>query len=178
MITITDRDILVANVVTANVSTFDVASQLADWKAKRERPTHFEYLISEESITLPNQPPEVVVLPRWLDRVRNRVKELAQLPADWDSYGAVPVDPRIPPLVEDLVEWFAVDGMPPPDVFPTSDGGMQLEWHIRRANIEIEFSPFEGKTIYFHDLNADERWSHPASASDLRTVRQRLLAPL
>lgn len=178
MTTITERDILVANVATANISTFDVASQLADWKSKRERPTHVEYLMSEESITLPNRRPEVVVSPAWLGRVKKRMAKLAQLPPNWDSYGAVPVDPRIPRLAEDLVEWFAVDGMPPPDVFSTSDGGMQIEWHIRRVNIEIEISPTEGTNLYFHDLNGGEPWSRTASPTNLQLVRRRLLAPV
>ena len=176
MTTITERDILVANVATANISTFDVPSQLADWKAKLERQTQFAYLISEGTITLRNRPVEVVVSPVWLGRVKNRIAELTQLPANWDSYGAVPVDPRIPRLAENLVEWFAVDGMPPPDVFATSDGGVQIEWHIRRVNIEIEISPTEGTNLYFYDLNGGEPWSRTASPTDLQFVRQRLLA--
>ena len=110
--------------------------------------------------------------------MKKRIAELMQLPANWDSYGAASVDPRIPRLAEDLVEWFAIDGMPPPDVFATSDGGMQIEWHIRRGNIEIEISPTEGTNLYFHDLNGGEPWSRAASPTDLQLVRQRLLAPV
>ena len=178
MNTITERDIWVAAAVTANVTTFDVASQLVDWVAKqRTPPTYSEYLISEQSITLPNQRTQILVSPAWLGRAKKRLKELTQLQANWDSYDAVPVDPRIATLAEDLVEWFAVDRMPPPDLFATSDGGVQIEWHIRRVNIEIDVSPTEGTTIYFQDLNAGEPWSRPASSPDLQLVRRRLLAP-
>lgn len=175
MIALTERDIFVANAVTANISTFDTDSQLADWKSRQEQPEHVEYLMSEGSITLEGRAPQVAVSPVWLGRVKKRIKELAQLPANWDSYDAIPVDPRIPALAEDLVEWFAVDDMPPPDVFATNDGGIQIEWHIRRANIEIEISPTEGTAIYFHDLDAGEPWSRPASSTDLQLVRRRLL---
>ena len=178
MITLTERDILASNAVSANVSTFAVESQLADWKSRQEQPKHVEYLISEESITLPAKAPHVLVSPAWLGRVKKRIKELAKLPANWDSYDALPVDPRIPALTEELVEWFAVDDMPPPDVFATNDGGLQIEWHIRRANIEIEISPTEGTSIYFHDLNAGGPWSRPASSTDLQLVRRRLLTPV
>src|SRR4051794_3850240 len=141
MNTITEQDILVTNAVTTNVSTFDALAQLREWGSRRNvQPVHVEYLISEQSIivadrsqTDPDQPVESAVSPPWVGRVKNRVKELKQLPANWDSYGAVQVDPRIPPLAERLIEWFAVAGMPPPDVFATSDGGIQLEWHIRRV---------------------------------------------
>lgn len=153
MITLTERDIFLKNTA----------------------PTYFEYLISEESITRPNQPREVVVSPAWLGRVKKRIKELAHLPANWDSYASVPVDPRIVPVAEGLLDWFAVDGMPPPDVFATSDGGVQIEWHIRRVNIEIEISP-EVTNVYFQDQNNGEPWARPASSTDLQHVRRRLLA--
>jgi len=179
MITITERDILVANAVGANVSTFDVASQLASWVSRREtQPTHVEYLISEQSITVPNQPAENVISPAWLGRVKRRLEELIFLPANWDSYGGAPVDPRVARLAESLVEWFGVADMPPPDVFATSDGGVQIEWHVRRVNIEIDISPFDDTTIYFHDLNVGEPWSRPASSTDLQTARRRLIASL
>ena len=179
MITITERDILVAKAVTTNISTFDVASQLADWVTKREaQPSRFEYLISEQSITVPNQPPEFVISPAWLGRVKRRLEELIFLPENWDSYDGAPVDPRVARLAESLVEWFGVADMPPPDVFATSDGGVQIEWHVRRVNIEIDISPFDGTTIYFHDLNVGEPWSRSASSTDLQAARRRLIAPL
>ena len=179
MTTITERDIVVAKPVTANISTFDVASQLADWVSKREaQPAHVEYLISEQSITVPNQPREILISPAWLGRVKRRLEELIFLPANWDSYGGAPVDPRVARLAESLVEWFGVADVPPPDVFATSDGGVQIEWHVRRVNIEIDISPFDGATIYFHDLNAGEPWSRPASSTDLQAARRRLIAPL
>src|SRR3989338_5947911 len=179
MITITERDILAANAVTANVSTFDVASQLAGWASRREtQPKHVEYIISEQSITVPNQPAESVISPAWLGRVKRRLEELVFLPANWDTYGGASVDPRVARFAESLVEWFAVADMPPPDVFATSEGGIQIEWHVRRVNIEIDISPFDGTTIYFRDLNAGEPWSRPASSTDLQTARRRLIAPL
>lgn len=179
MITITERDILAANAVTANVSTFDVVSQLAGWVTRREtQPTHVEYLMSEQSITVPNQPTKSVISPAWLGRVKRRLEELVFLPSNWDSYGGALVDLRVARFAESLVEWFAVADMPPPDVFATSQGGIQIEWHVRRVNIEIDISPFDGTTIYFRDLNAGEPWSRPASSTDLQTARRRLIAPL
>ena len=160
MITITERDIWIPNAVTVNVSTVDVASQLA------------------EAITVPNRPTEVVVSPAWLGRVKRRLEELILLPTNWDSYGAAPVDPRVARLAENLVEWFAVADMPSPDVFATSDGGIQIEWHVRGVNIEIDISPSDGTTIYFHDLTAGQPWSRQASSNDLQTARRRLIAPL
>ena len=80
MITITERDILAANAVTANVSTFDVASQLAGWASRREtQPKHVEYLISEQSITVPNQPAESGISPASLGPGKRRLQVLVFL---------------------------------------------------------------------------------------------------
>jgi hypothetical protein len=177
MNTITERDILVPEAVTANVSTFSTGCPVPRRSFRRERQPHPEYLISENAITMSDRPSASVISPIWLGRVKQRIKDMAALPRDWDSYGADPVDSRIPEIASALVEWFAVDNVPPPDVFATSEGGVQIEWHIRRVNVEIHISASEGTAIYFHDLNGSEPWSRPASSDDLRTVRRRLLTP-
>jgi len=138
------------------------------------RPVAIEYL-SGSSITVSDQLPESAISPTWLGRVKTRLKGLKSLPPDWDSYGAAPIDPGVVDLAEKLVEWFAVDGMPSPDVFATAEGGVQIEWHIRRANIEIAISPDEKTPIYFHDLNTGEEWTKPGSSIALQIVRRRLL---
>ena len=181
----TERDILGANVVTMNVATSELLSP--DVASKPDpQPMHVGYFMSAQgiyavpetpSVSVLNQPTETRVSPTWLGRVKKRIKEMAQLTANWDSYVALPVDPRIPPIADALVEWFAVDNLPPPDVFATSDGGMQLEWHIHRVNIEIELT--SKKTIIrFHDLTTLESWSRASSSPDLQIMRRRLLVPV
>ena len=186
--TITERDIRGANFVAMNVATSG-----SSWPhpAPKSSPpltragcfmsAKLIYAVPEasaQSVSVLDLPAATFVSPLWLGRVKRRIRDMAELPANWDSYGAVPVDRRIPPIAEDLVEWFAVAGMPPPDVFATSDGGIQIEWHIRRVNIEIEISPIEGTTIYFQDLNEGEPCARPSSATDLQMIRRRLLTPL
>jgi hypothetical protein len=156
MIAITERDIWVANAA----------------------PRHVEYLISEQTITVPNQPTQVLISPAWLGRVKQRLEELILLQPNWDSYGGAPVDPRVVQLATSVVEWFAVADMPPPDVFAMSDAGVQIEWHVRQVNIEIDISPLDGTTIYFDDLHSGQRWSRRAASSDLQKLRRRLLEPL
>ena len=172
--TLTERDIMFATPLTANVSTSYVGWPPDQLPTRRQ--TRVDYLISEQSIT--DKPEQSRVSPSWLGRVKQRVKELSQLPANWDSYNALALDPRIPLLAESLIEWFAVFRMPPPDVFATNDGGIQVEWHIRRVDLEIVISPTDGTMIHFHDLNVGEQWEEPSSANRLHCVRRRLLAPV
>jgi hypothetical protein len=189
-LTLTDRDVLGANASTGNVSTFSTETQLVEWKAQRRlaRQGEVEYLISAGTIRrLPTSsqavsslaPAQVAVSPAWFGRVKKRLNGLASLPLDWDSYGGIPADPRAARLAEEMIEWFAVDGVPPPDVFANGDGGVQLEWHINGVDAVISFSSDDETSVTYQDLSDDgESWSGAASDSRLQTIRKRLLSNL
>ena len=178
-LTLTERDVLGANAATGNVSTFSTKTQLDEWKARQMRAPQeeIEYLISARGIRTPQQPAEVTVSPAWFGRVKTRLKDLVRLPVDWDTYGGIPADPRVAGFAEELIEWFAVDGVPPPDVFASGDGGVQLEWHIRGVDVTLALSASdEQSSIYYHDLNdGGEPWAGPVSDGRLRIIRKRLL---
>jgi len=177
--TLTERDVLGANAATGNVSTFSTETQLVEWKARQRRavPAEVEYLISARGIWTPRQHLEPAVSPAWFGRVKNRLKTFVGLPLDWDTYGGLPADPRVVGLAEELIEWFAVQGVPPPDVFASGDGGVQVEWHIKGVDVTITFSASDEQTcIYYHDLiDGSEPSFGPASDGRLRRIRKRLL---
>lgn len=179
-LTLTERDVLGANAATGNVSTFSTETQLVEWKARQRQVApqgEVEYLMSTRGIHTRRQPAQVTVSPAWLGRVKNHLKALVRLPVGWDTYGAIPADPRVAVCAEELVEWFAVDGVPPPDVFASGDGGVQLEWHIRGVDVTVACSTSHEETnIYYHDLNeGGEPWSGPISDGRLQIIRRRLL---
>jgi hypothetical protein len=178
-LTLTERDVLGANAATGNVSTFSTETQLIEWRAgqRRSAPGEVEYLISARGIQTPRQRIEPTVSPAWFGRVKNGLKALVGLPVGWDTYGGLPADPRVAGLAAELIEWFAVVGVPPPDVFASGDGGVQLEWHIKGVDVTIAFSASdEETTIYYHDLSASgDPWFGPASEGRLRNIRRRLL---
>jgi hypothetical protein len=116
-LTLTERDVLGANAATGNVSTFSTETQLIEWRAgqRRSAPGEVEYLISARGIQTPRQRIEPTVSPAWFGRVKNGLKALVGLPVGWDTYGGLPADPRVAGLAAELIEWFAVVGVPPPD---------------------------------------------------------------
>lgn len=178
-LTLTQRDVLGANAATGNVSTFGTETQLVEWRARQDARTQrdVEYLISANTIRTPKQSPESIVSPAWLGRIKQRLKSFVGLPVNWDSYGGLPANPTIVRLAESLAEWFAVDGVPPPDVFACGDGGVQFEWHIRGVDITIDFSTSEDEPIInYHDVSeGSDPWSSPVSNGHLQTARKRLL---
>lgn len=75
------------------------------------------------------------------------LKRLTMLPPNWDSYGAKPVTrataKRALPTLANVVS----NRIPLPAIVPMHQGGLQLEWHSDRADIELVF-PSVGEPSY------------------------------
>lgn len=87
------------------------------------------------------------------------VRQLARLlsmPSDWDSYGAKPIDRQIAIAALNLVGIVVVNGAPLPALIPTSDGGIQLEWH--RCGVDLEIRVISGMSlgVFLEDLATGE----------------------
>ena len=83
--------------------------------------------------------------------ISQRIDELRELPADWDSYGAEPVADKAAETAMDVLTGFCLDGVMMPTIVPTSSGGLQAEWHIADADLEIEFCPDGRMNLVFED---------------------------
>lgn len=79
--------------------------------------------------------------PPWLSGAITRIRHLLTLPANWDSYGASPVDPS----VADTMVRFLSDPMwvstPIPMIVPTTEGGLSVGWRRDPVAIEVAFDP-------------------------------------
>lgn len=76
-------------------------------------------------------------LPGWLLPTVEQIQELLQLLPDWDSYGALPIDPdNAVTLVEVLLSALP-DDCPVPQLVPATDGNLQAEWHDGGFDIEL-----------------------------------------
>lgn len=76
--------------------------------------------------------------PGWLPPTVEKLAQLLSLGANWDSYGARPVEPQLPLAVLRLLASVMRNSSPPPDVVPTSRGTIQLEWHRDGVDLEID----------------------------------------
>lgn len=98
-------------------------------------------------------------LPAWTDRALSKLSELLELPENWNGYGARAVDPRVVPTVLNLLVEILATGDPPfPDLIPTVDGGVQMEWHTEALDFEIEVSPTNEVRAYYCDEEAGDEW--------------------
>lgn len=82
-----------------------------------------------------------------LTSIFERLKELAQLEADWDSYSAKAISSvalvRAFEVIESVKDRFKTKVKEPLPQFiaPLADGGLQLEWNGQQGEIEIEIYP-------------------------------------
>lgn len=88
-----------------------------------------------------------------------RLRELAQLERDWDSYGGLPATGIAIATASLFLQKLAVMSVRHRSMFihpwaivPIADGGVQFHWRDGRRDIEIEFSSI-GDIYYFIELD-------------------------
>lgn len=95
--------------------------------------------------------------PTWVKEFADRLNELLELPADWDSYGALPVRVEAAKgAFELLVEHLSDPSTPAPQVVPTCHGGVQVEWHQAGIDLELEIMSASRVGVFFEDVKTGE----------------------
>lgn len=83
----------------------------------------------------------------WLRDALAAIERLAMYRQDWDSYGSAPPSPESLAKARELTLYFAVKGLPGPEIRAVSGGGIQLEWRPGTAELELMILP-EGRVFY------------------------------
>lgn len=96
--------------------------------------------------------------PVWLDPTAVALTELLYLAPNWDSYGARPIDRMHVFAALDLLVRIMQDDTPAPTVVPTNRGGVQLEWHTRGIDLEIETLSLHRRHVSFEDSATNYEW--------------------
>ena len=89
----------------------------------------------------------------WSPSARKRLKELADLPVNWDSYASSRIEPETIEVAQNLLAEFAKLNMPEPEILPVPGGGIQLEWS--NAGTELEVEVLVDKTIEYLIVDKD-----------------------
>ena len=110
-------------------------------------------------------PPELAAPPSWNGRepawfgpTRRSLQEALQLPENWNSYGARPVDPDLATSALKLLVTVAPADAPPPIVVPTTRGGILLEWHMWGIDLEIETLTAASFHVFYEDEREGHEW--------------------
>jgi hypothetical protein len=102
--------------------------------------------------------------PSWLQSAARRLSELTGLPADWDSYGALPPEPEVAIAALRILSGVMTPQTAAPQIVPTHRGGLSLEWHRRGFSLEVEVLASGEYTAAFERLsNGEERQVGPTT---------------
>lgn len=128
-------------------------------EARNRRLLRYRFPGGELSITIMGSPPA------WMLPTLQSIGELLSLPENWDSYGAS----RIKPDLVNAAITFLLETMlvhtPTPSVVPTSAGGVQVEWHTKGIDLEVEFITSSRLRACFEDRRTDRSWEQELSSN-------------
>ena len=87
----------------------------------------------------------------WKSVVTHRLNELCALPIGWDGYAGQPVSFICANFAASMLARLSRDNVPPPSIVPGSDGTLQVEWH--RKMFDIELDVLDAQTVVAARIN-------------------------
>jgi hypothetical protein len=107
----------------------------------------------------------------WMQPVLDAFNVLLGLKPGWDSYGAPRVKPEAGQAAFDLLRDIMRARTPVPSIVPTADGGVQIEWHIKGVDLQIEVrSPTQITACFEHHASQDNWEKDLAGGLDVRPL--------
>ena len=126
----------------------------AEWHGE-EGQRSFQIRIGRSNVRIETSFPGV---PDWLTGVVTELNRVANLPPNWDSYGALAVGQRTLEHAFHVVVALMDVRNPVPQVGATVKGGVEFEWHSDGRDLEIQVEGPLQVHAYFYDENVAEEW--------------------
>lgn len=95
---------------------------------------------------------------RWELDARSKLGVLLMLPQNWDSYGAPPIDRGLATTALQLLGAVMQTNVPLPWIVPTATGKLQIEWHCKGIDLEVQIKSPTSLHVSFEDMNSGEGW--------------------
>ena len=93
-----------------------------------------------------------------LERLRHLLREMNRLlamPPDWDGRGSGPINVEVVRNAVPVIGSLVLLTPTPVELFGQADGGLQAEWHLGNADVEIEFDPDGDIVTLVRDQSGD-----------------------
>jgi len=84
---------------------------------------------------------------QWVVEAARKLEALGHLRANWDSYGGKPLNQGIKKFTVQVLKSLRNEDLPIPAVVLGSGGTIQLEWHVKQKELEVELR--DDNTIEF-----------------------------
>jgi len=111
----------------------------------------------------------------WLPEAMQRLRQVAEMPANWDDEGAIPPQPDAATEAAQILVATAFTSAPAPFIFATTEGGIALEWHRDTLDLRVDIEPNDTQLIYYSDRLINMEWEgklgfEPVSLSTLLAI--------
>jgi len=98
----------------------------------------------------------------WFKQLTQRARRLIRLEPNWDSYGAPAIQPQSVMAALELTKYLLSTGHGPaesriPDLIPTPDGTVQVEWHAGEFFLEVEAISRTRYEVFSHLPEQDDQ---------------------
>jgi hypothetical protein len=151
--------ILPQHLVYYSPYAFLVLALTAQLPTRLPHPVSTNYRWSERRVSGPGQESHASFThENWFRRTAGEWLTLVDLPENWNSYGAPPIDGNAIKLALEILQRSMQPDSPPPSVVPTSRGGVQLEWHRDGIDIEVEVAPEGDVTMTYDNARSGDEW--------------------
>lgn len=92
----------------------------------------------------------------WLIEALRRIRSLSELKANWDGYGSPSLSEPAVAAVVRLLKALEHHRPEMPTIRPVPGGGLQMDWHFKDRELEIEIFP-EGN-VQFLAISGDQEF--------------------
>lgn len=151
-------------------TTGTVLTELDNLSARERDEQHVARDVGRERVARVTGLGPSVIRSGWLMQTVKSLVNLLSLQPNWDSYGALPIDPKKAGFALSVLTQLMGNQTPPPTVVPTVSGSIQLEWHMKGIDLEIEVSSPTQGTFYVldHQTGRDQEGSVPEGIKSLK----------
>ncbi len=112
------------------------------------------------------------IKPIWLTLTNKNLLAIVALNNNWDSYGADRISPKVAEAVHELLWNIMQMATPAPQIVPSANGSIQLEWHQKGIDLEIEVKSFSSFSVFFEDAqNEEASWEGDIETDLTKLVR-------
>ena len=145
------RTPIVAEGTEMNTSARNLAviGRVSEQEGKKER-------IASNEVSTSQSVRERQPCSSWGAAMQNRLGELTVLPIGWDGYFGQPVSAQCASFVAGMLESLYQDGVPAPSLVPGSDGGLQVEWHRKMFDVELDVLDVQNVVATLVDRHTEE----------------------
>jgi len=109
---------------------------------------------------------------QWEVEVVRRVVKLLEMPEGWDSYGAAKIKKDAGMFALEILQKVMRPRTPIPQIVPTAAGGIQIEWHEKGIDLEIDIlGPYECE-LWYRDHESQQAPSSMPFSNDFSLLRE------